>query len=289
MDELSKIDDPATLELVRERWFSGRPCVRIDLRVEGVEHDHDQAIVTLGCRAGPSYEVGNLLHEMAHLVEIPEHRAVERNFGLKFGSAFLSSLGIQHFATSYQATMREARVWSWQFAVMRDLGLRPDISDLVRPAAWISDFENVPGRDQAEKLRFVADVVLTGARNRTLAMFDEAWDLRVRRLPDLFRERQEREDKISAAFAGDCIRESSYRMADVAASHCVKLRTWTDGDTRVHEVFAELGDGTLEGVTVTFDEAEADRYARRLFGGCEVEVSIATPDLEPSISAPGLR
>ncbi|BCB21940.1 hypothetical protein [Bosea sp. ANAM02] len=288
MNDLRKLDDVATFELIRERWFRGCPSVRIDIRTEGVEHDYDARIVTLGCRAGPSYEVGNLLHEMAHLIEIPEHRAVERNFGLKFGTPFLSRAGVQRLATSYQATLRETRVWSWQFAVMRDLGLNPDIDDLVRPAAWISDFENVPGRDQTEKLRFLADVVLSGARGRTLAMFDETWRLRLDRLPDLFRERQEREDRIRAAFAGDCIRESVYRMAGTDASNGVKLKTWTDGETVVHEVFAEMDDGTLEEVLITFDEAEADRYARRLFGGCDVEVSI-NPDLEPANSAPTLR
>lgn len=92
--------------------------------------------------AGPA-NVSNIIHEMAHLIEIPDHRAHIRNFGLDyttkqyvFGQEFLEPV-------TDQAVQREIRVFAIQAVLSWHMRLPVELSHfghLIMCGALMDDF-----------------------------------------------------------------------------------------------------------------------------------------------------
>jgi len=263
------------LPAVTARWFEGRANVAISLGLEGVDHDVGGAVLTFGCRAGPSRDVVNLLHEMAHLVEIPEARSVKPDWGFKLGKPFLGAAGIDFIPVTAKGTEREARVWAWQTVLMEALGIPGKVEDLVRGAVFMGDFPNVPGKDEGERLASVAAMVRDNAKGLTIEGFDRLWDERVACLGALFEIEAARAARLGAAFGGEEVRGRLYSFdGEDPYDRCVVLKEWSDGSHVAYEVYAELG-GVMDGTghECFESEAEADRYARSLFMEMEYRVT----------------
>lgn len=262
------------LPAIRERWFEGRGNVAISSGLEGVGHDVEAGVLTFGCRAGPQQDVVNLLHEMAHLVEIPERRSVKPDWGFTLGKAFLGPAGIDFIPVTARATEREARVWAWQTVLMGALGIPGTVEELVGAAVFMGDFLNVPGKDDADRLAYVAALVKEYARGLTAEGFDAIWDQRVSRLGSLFVSEAALAAGMAAAFEGEAVRELHYSFVDDdPEERRVVLKEWSGGGRVAFEVYAELG-GIVDGAGYEcFEtEAEAQRYARSLFMEMEFRV-----------------
>jgi len=263
------------LSLIRERWFRD-PRVDISVGVEGVRHDPDAGTVILGCRAGSSYDVVNLLHEMAHFVEIPEERCVKPDWGFRPGKAVLGDFGIAFIPTTARGTEREARVWAWQTVLMREIGVPFDVESLVGAAVYMSDFTNVPGRTDAERVANVAHMVRGHAADLSIDGFDAIWNERVSRLGILFDRENARLSRMAKAYEGEVTEEVRYFAADGDPDVCVVLRAYSDGGNVAYEVCSEIG-GVMEGEGPEGfeDRAKAERFAKSLFDGREYAIEAA--------------
>ena len=111
-------------ELVSEilqSWFT--PFVRWEERVEG--NRPQEISLVLGCRAGPSVETSNLLHEMAHFIEIDDDRCTLIGWGLRVPKIYIMGQVCDNTQT-FQACAREIRTMAIQKVLHREFGVKFD-------------------------------------------------------------------------------------------------------------------------------------------------------------------
>lgn len=99
----------------------------------------------IGCRAGPSCDWDNFLHEISHFIELPLHRLLKRPaFGWGFSYGPINEVFGRAFyePRTDQGVRREARVWAIQYNLSRFLGLKVTIPSLVSSAIYINSWSN---------------------------------------------------------------------------------------------------------------------------------------------------
>jgi hypothetical protein len=106
---------------------------------------------TFGGRAGPSYNIDNIFHEIAHAIEFiksgysAEDRALYGSFQfiVKYHEFFQRCIDVQ----TNQITMREVKTFAIQLALMKQLGWKFDslswINSHVELLVWLPDFLNI--------------------------------------------------------------------------------------------------------------------------------------------------
>ena len=114
----------------------------------------DDGIIIIGNRAGSidwpdSYLVSNLVHEMAHLVEIDDARMRCYGWGLKYPEVWVyNRMCIE--PTTKQITERELRVAAYQVNVLDYLGVENSVDDITSPLDYVADTCFVPLEDGRE-------------------------------------------------------------------------------------------------------------------------------------------
>jgi hypothetical protein len=82
--------------------------------------------LSIGLKAGPSYNIQNLLHEMSHFVEIDDSRTLKSGWGLKYGKwsdlPYYAGGGFYEFSSA-EHIKREIKVWAYQYSLSQYLKL----------------------------------------------------------------------------------------------------------------------------------------------------------------------
>lgn len=95
--------------------------------------------MVIGCRAGPSIDLHNAMHEISHFIEIDRARMTTTNWGLKMPWVECSLIregGYVEF-TKDQHIQREIRVWAIQTSLSNHRGLKVTPSDLASSAIYL--------------------------------------------------------------------------------------------------------------------------------------------------------
>lgn len=119
------------------KWVEGTK-VRIDLNVQGTKVEWTNGMgyinprdfngIILGGKAGPQVHVSNLLHEMAHFIEIDDARCTQPGWGLRVRQVYFMGESYNDPRT-YQATLREARVGAIQLELAEFFGVKYDYEE----------------------------------------------------------------------------------------------------------------------------------------------------------------
>lgn len=133
-----------------EKEFLNTNFVQFEEGFQGQNVLEDGTIV-IGNRAGPttwadSFKIDNLIHEMAHLVEIDDARMRCHGWGLKVPEVFVFNRMCCE-PTTKQITERELRVMAYQLNVMDHIGVECDTDDAVRALENLADTAFVPIED----------------------------------------------------------------------------------------------------------------------------------------------
>lgn len=110
--------DKTKLAEIEKMFFKDNP-VQINPEIEGYRIA-DNGDFILGCMAGPSCNIGNLLHEMSHLAEREIPKLVKRpydSWGYSFGKYWeiLGRFGYE--SNTDQSVRREGRIWAYQYSL----------------------------------------------------------------------------------------------------------------------------------------------------------------------------
>ncbi len=116
--------------------------VKVSVSMQG-QRVHDNGAVILGTKAGPGYSLSNLVHEMAHFVEIDEGRMAEPGWGLRVPEQWAYNR-MCFEPTTCQATVREIRVMAFQLNILEYLGWPGDENDLINALQFMPDTAFVP-------------------------------------------------------------------------------------------------------------------------------------------------
>ena len=112
--------------------------------------------LVLGTKSGPKHHcIEALIHEMAHLIEIDDERALKNGWGFSYGKPQEVLGRIYHEPQTYQATMREVKATVIQSKIYAVIGLNYDIKNLLSPLKFMDDFFLVPGEKEEERLDFL--------------------------------------------------------------------------------------------------------------------------------------
>lgn len=265
------------IDLIVERWISGSAHLEVRRSLEGVEHDFQRSVITFGCRAGPVTAPYNLLHEMAHFVELPEEKVAKRHWGFSFGTPGISAFGIHTIPTTWEATKREIRVWAWQSILLDEVNLNMPIEEVVSAARHMNDFLLVPGKGDEQKLALVASMTKDFKDGLDIGRFDRIWFDRVAKLPDIFKLERDHRKFMDTVLQGDIRVSWIGTLADAENDYLqIVINERSDGVHSAYEVYGLIG-GELcwEGSRSFLTHDEATRYASRLFGGEDVSWSEA--------------
>ena len=127
--------------------FFADAAVHVDWNQVGLSQtlieDGDGVLVSLSPWAGPVADISNLVHEMAHFVEIDEARMTRFGWGLDVPQVHIGGQSCDQPVTC-QATKRELRVMAYQASVLKYLGFPKSIRNLVQPLVFMSDWTLVP-------------------------------------------------------------------------------------------------------------------------------------------------
>lgn len=116
--------------------FTESGTIMVDPDSEGAKYESGR--LTLGMRSGPSQDMTNVLHELAHLVEIEDDRIGSNNWGLRIRRVeILGRLVID--PQTPQATQRECRVFGIQARMMEAVGIPYDMDEFVDLNKWLPD------------------------------------------------------------------------------------------------------------------------------------------------------
>lgn len=143
-DSPNKIDKVA-LETIKNDFFVGNPVSAIvDFEGQGI---NEQGDYVLGCRAGPSIHISNLIHEMAHLAEREIPKLLEKPYkgwGFSFGKYWEFGGRSGHEPNTDQSVLRELRVWAFQWSIQQHYKIKDKesktIFDLVSSIVWLPAF-----------------------------------------------------------------------------------------------------------------------------------------------------
>jgi hypothetical protein len=138
--ELPEAEAPL-LPLV-QALFPAEVPIRLVLRREGMSIN-DKWEMELGMRAGPGLSIGNLLHEIGHLIDIDDARASKWNWGLFYPEQEVFGRLYPQPITP-KGAVRECHVIAWQMVLAEMIGLPFDPMEWVSSLQWLTDFMCVP-------------------------------------------------------------------------------------------------------------------------------------------------
>lgn len=182
MIEVGRMD---LLDVVEKEFFTDS-IVGVGEGLEGQKVDGGGFV--LGCMAGPFQCVTNLLHEMAHLVELEKERLLEfpdGGWGLIHGSRIMIGERPYYDMITDQAVLREARVWAYQVSLQRHYGIDEAVDRTVSSVEYIGSWhifrakhggsESLQQRDR-RALKVLADMVDRLSREEfSLENFRTSW------------------------------------------------------------------------------------------------------------------
>ena len=115
--------DPTAIDAIGQDFFMPHDSViSIGLDVEGNRIRENK--FTMGVWAGPQAEVSNLLHEMAHMIEIDDARCHIPSWGFKYGkTVYIAGRMINEGMFTNKAIEREIRVFGIQIVMMNHYGI----------------------------------------------------------------------------------------------------------------------------------------------------------------------
>lgn len=120
--------------------FDGH-SIKYKPRLEG-QTVSEEGVVYIGDRAGPSIDLSNLCHEMAHCVEIEFERLTEQGYGLRYPHVYIINRMCIDPATM-QMTEREMRVIAYQANIMDHFGI-DGMNYQINSMQYLPDFCFVP-------------------------------------------------------------------------------------------------------------------------------------------------
>lgn len=137
--------------------LAGHPGLRFRASLEGY------ADYVFGARAGPSVDVHNLFHELAHAAQFGPQAFRQRTFhgSFVFKMRKVTVLG-QRYAEplTSSATERELSTFAYQLHLMRLAGCkiaaRAFFAEATRSMAYMPDWYNVPGDDAEQRHAYCA-------------------------------------------------------------------------------------------------------------------------------------
>lgn len=127
----SEVDDyPKVLELVDS------PFMEIERTLEGQRVE--DGVIYLGARTGPCISVDNILHELAHFIEIDEARMHLGGWGFKYGQTItIPGHGTWEEFHKDQHINREIRTWAIQWHLQRFIGKPVSARELGKPGKYL--------------------------------------------------------------------------------------------------------------------------------------------------------
>lgn len=133
-----------------EKEFLNTNFIQYEEGFEGQKVLDDGSIV-IGNRAGPSsysesFQITNLVHEMAHLVEIDDLRMRCSSWGLKLPKIWVYDRMCVEPRTN-QITCRELRVIAYQVNVLDYIGEENSVDGITSSLVWLADTCYVPLED----------------------------------------------------------------------------------------------------------------------------------------------
>jgi len=148
-------------------------------------NDHEGYIrYNFGFRAGPSYDIFNVLHEVAHAIELPSNQ-IDRlrvdNYGLDYAESAMVYINCSSFCEpkTMQATERECRVFAIQKHITEALEL-PCISNFFEDNAGpLIDFMACGthgGRTREERIQRRVDIMQAHYDAITMRDIKEKWN-----------------------------------------------------------------------------------------------------------------
>jgi len=283
-----KVENRECLPTLLDRWFKDGRHLGVSANLEGTKHDFKGRRITFGCRAGPNYDVTNLLHEMAHFIEIDERRVVKENWGFRIGRPFLTNFGVDSIPVNTKGTEREARVWAIQHLLTVHLGIEETVMDKAKIAQFMPDFWRIPGETYDEKIAFVVKLIEDGLQTFTLESIEGIWNERVAKLGALFDAEIARRKRADRLLAGEVRNKRKVTFADdeVGSSH-VLITEDGIGDETIHEVAVIVqGDLVGDGYALYETEEAAEKYARSMFDGEPVKVTTIEPEPGLTVACP---
>lgn len=147
-------EDTSLLTRVREEFFTNSP-IAIDTVKHSTQWVRDRRLC-FGVWAGPKAETSNLLHEMAHFVEIDEARMNITGWGLKLPNRrYTKGLYDGCEPKTMQITAREIRVMALQHNLHEHLGIPTWRDQVVQLLRWLPDAHNVPGASKEAHNRWI--------------------------------------------------------------------------------------------------------------------------------------
>lgn len=158
-------------------FFKDSP-VRLDLKREG--QSVDDGVVSIGPIAGPDSCWTNLIHEMAHLVEIDIARVNQYGWGLRYGKYWEMFGRSGHEPQTDQQVRREERVWAFQLNLQAEYGVHIDELEMVSSAVYLPAFCYVKiGINDQDRLKIIADRVRKNREEFTMEVFRYEWRRRM--------------------------------------------------------------------------------------------------------------
>jgi len=130
--------------------FFNQTYIKYQFGFEGQKILNDGTII-IGNRAGPitmptAFSIKNLCHEMGHMVEINDERMRVHGWGLRNPEVWVYDRYCVEPRTN-QITNRELRVCAYQAELLKYLGVKYSVSDLVGALQWVADTTFVPLED----------------------------------------------------------------------------------------------------------------------------------------------
>jgi hypothetical protein len=131
--------------LLEATFFKDSP-IRIEWDFHGTQRIDNEKYLCFGPWAGPERCPTNIIHEMAHLVEIDDARILQYGWGLTTPTQYIPGR-YSHIASvpmTCQPTLRETRVITLAWQVQNMLGLMETPRQALGSLTFMPDWCNVP-------------------------------------------------------------------------------------------------------------------------------------------------
>jgi hypothetical protein len=119
-------------------YFFSSPVFKLKANFAGQTAENNTYFV--GGKAGPSYSLSNLLHEICHFAELEKERLLKfphNGWGFYPGKFWQIGMHWGYEQRTAQQVEREARVWAFQISAERYFNLNDSAEDLVSSATWL--------------------------------------------------------------------------------------------------------------------------------------------------------
>lgn len=115
-----------------------------------------ESTLILGTSIGPEYgSLWGLAHEMAHLIEIDDKRALRPRWGFYYGPETQAFNGSFNTPTNFKASLREARTMAVQGKIHEMVGLDFELKKDMSALKLMHDFHLVPGKNEEERFEYL--------------------------------------------------------------------------------------------------------------------------------------